>query len=185
MSFFKSTFFPHTYAATVQTPQVTNNHHNAVMAAHPCGVPKKRFAKMCSLHPLDAVQGVGISQQAFCSAKVAVVYTAALLASTMRPLKTPPKFDNHFARMIVRFQVQLEVGGYFSDLFLLPFQSAFIPFAPCPHGIQNRFQAIGHKSSSDAVFYASDELFSVAFPFKPPWSFADTPMLPIQRAERS
>ena len=27
--------------------------------------------------------------------------------------------------------------------------------------------------------------FSVAFPFKPPWSFADTPMLPIQRAERS
>ena len=114
MSFFKSTFFPHTYAATVQTPQVTNNHHNAVMAAHPCGVPKKRFAKMCSLHPLDAVQGVGISQQAFCSAKVAVAYTAALLASTMRPLKTPPKFDNHFARMIVRFQAQPEADGCFS-----------------------------------------------------------------------
>ena len=52
---------------------------------------------------------------------------------------------------------------------------------------QLRFMAgsLGHKSSSDAVFYASDELFSVAFPFKPPWSFADTPMLPIQRAERS
>ena len=52
---------------------------------------------------------------------------------------------------------------------------------------QLRFMAgsLGHKSSSDAVFYASDELFSVAFPFKPPWAFADTPMLPIQRAERS
>ena len=45
--------------------------------------------------------------------------------------------------------------------------------------------SLGQKSSSDAVFYASDKLFSVAFPFKPPWSFADTPMLPIQRAERS
>ena len=52
---------------------------------------------------------------------------------------------------------------------------------------QLRFMAgsLGQKSSSDAVFYASDELFSVAFSFKPPWSFADTPMLPIQRAERS
>ena len=39
--------------------------------------------------------------------------------------------------------------------------------------------SLGHKSSSDAVFYASDELFSVAVPFKPPWSFADTPMLHI------
>ena len=52
---------------------------------------------------------------------------------------------------------------------------------------QLRFMAgsLGQKSSSDAVFYTFDELFSVAFPFKPPWSFADTPMLPIQRAERS
>ena len=41
------------------------------------------------------------------------------------------------------------------------------------------------NTPSDAVLYASDELFSVAFPFKLPWSFADTPMLPIQRAERS
>ena len=32
----------------------------------------------------------------------------------MRPLKTPPKFENHFARMIVRFQAQLEVDGCFS-----------------------------------------------------------------------
>ena len=36
------------------------------------------------------------------------------------------------------------------------------------------------NTPSDAVLYASDELFSAAFPFKPPWSFADTPMLPIQ-----
>ena len=27
-------------------------------------------------------------------------------------------------------------------LFSLPFQPACVPFAPCPHGIQNRFQAI-------------------------------------------
>ena len=36
------------------------------------------------------------------------------LVSTMRLLKTPPKFDNHFARMIVRFQAQLEADGCFS-----------------------------------------------------------------------
>ena len=32
----------------------------------------------------------------------------------MRPFKTPPKFENHFARMIVRFQAQLEADGCFS-----------------------------------------------------------------------
>ena len=42
------------------------DHHNAVMAAHPCEVPKKHFEKMRSLPPPDAVQGFGISQQAFC-----------------------------------------------------------------------------------------------------------------------
>ena len=94
-----------------------------------------------------------------------VVYTSALLADAMKPLNVLAKFENHFVNQTVRFQVQLEAGGYFLDGFCLPFQSAFIPFAPCPHGIQNRFQAIGHKSSSDAVFYASDELFfsSVSF----------------------
>ena len=141
-------------------------------------------------------KGLGAPQQVFCNANgvcigdtlladADVVYTSALLADAMKPLNVLAKFENHFVNQTVCFQVQLEAGGYFSDGFCLPFQSAFIPFAPCPHGIQNRFQAIGHKSSSDAVFYASDELFSVAFPFKPPWSFADTPMLPIQRAERS
>ena len=32
----------------------------------------------------------------------------------MRPLKTLPKFENHFARMIVRFHAQLEADGCFS-----------------------------------------------------------------------
>ena len=36
------------------------------------------------------------------------------LAHHMSPLKTPPKFDNHFARMIVRFQAQPEADGCFS-----------------------------------------------------------------------
>ena len=37
---------------------------------------------MRSLHPADAVHnGFGISQQAFCNAKMAFVYTNALLAS--------------------------------------------------------------------------------------------------------
>ena len=32
----------------------------------------------------------------------------------MKPLNILPKFENHFANQTVRFQVQLEVGGYFS-----------------------------------------------------------------------
>ena len=32
----------------------------------------------------------------------------------MKPLNILPKFENHFAIRTVRFQVQLEVGGYFS-----------------------------------------------------------------------
>jgi len=35
------------------------------MVAHSCGVLKERFAKTHSLRPSDAVQGFGISQQAF------------------------------------------------------------------------------------------------------------------------
>ena len=34
----------------------------------------------------------------------------------MKPLNILPKFENHFANQTVRFQVQLEVGGYFLDL---------------------------------------------------------------------
>ena len=62
-------------------------HHDSVMVAHSCGVLKKRFAKTRSLHPSDAVQGFGISQQAFCNAKMAFVYTNALLAGTMPSMK--------------------------------------------------------------------------------------------------
>ena len=45
------------------------NHHDSVMAAHSYEVLKERFAKTRSLHLLDAAQGFGISQQAFCNAK--------------------------------------------------------------------------------------------------------------------
>ena len=66
-----------------------------------------------SLHPSDAVQGFGCSQQVFCNAKIADVYTSALLATTMKPLNAISKFENHFAKQTVRFQVQLEADGYF------------------------------------------------------------------------
>ena len=66
-----------------------------------------------SLHPTDAVQGFGCSQPVFCRAKRADVYTSALLAGAMKPLKVLSKFENHFAIRTVRFQVQLEADGYF------------------------------------------------------------------------
>ena len=34
-------------------------------------------------------------------------------AGAMKPLNVLPKFENHFANQTVRFQVQLEAGGYF------------------------------------------------------------------------
>ena len=58
-------------------------------------------------------KGVGIFQQVFCNAKRADVYTSALLADAMKPLNVLSKFENHFAIRTVRFQVQLEVDGYF------------------------------------------------------------------------
>ena len=42
------------------------------------------------------------------------IYTSALLAGAMKPLNATSKFENHFATETVRFQVQLEAGGYFS-----------------------------------------------------------------------
>ena len=77
-----------------------------------------------SLHRHDAVQGFGCSQQVFCNAKQADVYTSALLATTMKPLNALPKFENHFAIKTVRFQVQLEAGGYFSVQKIFVFASA-------------------------------------------------------------
>ena len=41
------------------------------------------------------------------------VYTDTLLAGAMKPLNAPSKFEKHFATETVRFQVQLEAGGYF------------------------------------------------------------------------
>lgn len=79
------------------------------------GAPKERFAKMYSLHPSDAVQGLGCSPTSILQRKNGIyIRVKTPLVSTMRLLKTPPKFDNHFARMIVRFQAQLEADGCFS-----------------------------------------------------------------------
>ena len=76
---------------------------------------KKHFAKMRSLHPSDAVQGLGCSPTSILQRKNDIyIRVKTPLVSTMRLLKTPPKFDNHFARMIVRFQAQLEADGCFS-----------------------------------------------------------------------
>ena len=41
----------------------------------------------------------------------------------MKPLNVLPKFENHFAIETVRFQVQLEAGGYFSAQKILSLQS--------------------------------------------------------------
>ena len=44
----------------------------------------------------------------------------------MKPLNVLSKFENHFVNQTVRFQVQLEAGGYFLDLpyfFLHPAES--------------------------------------------------------------
>ena len=45
--------------------------------------------------------------------KFADVYTSALLAGAMKPLKVLSKFENHFAIKTVHFQASLDAGGYF------------------------------------------------------------------------
>ena len=45
--------------------------------------------------------------------KFADVYTPALLAGAMKPLKVLSKFENHFAIKTVHFQVSLDADGYF------------------------------------------------------------------------
>ena len=90
------------------------------------GAPKERFAKMYSLHPSDAVQGLGDFPASILQRKTVFVYTKTLLADAMKPLNVLSKFENHFAIRTVRFQVQLEAGGYFLDLpyfFLHPAES--------------------------------------------------------------
>ena len=58
-------------------------------------------------------KGLGFPNKYFCNAKIADVYTSALLADAMKPLNVLSKFENHFAIRTVRFQVQLEADGYF------------------------------------------------------------------------
>ena len=79
-----------------------------------------------SLHPPDAVQGFGCSQQVFCNANGVCIdrhiacrcrrciYVCPACAGAIKPLNVPSKFENHFAIRTVSFQVQLEAGGYFS-----------------------------------------------------------------------
>ena len=78
------------------------------------GAPKERFAKMYSLHPSDAVQGLGDFPASILQRKTVFVYTKTLLADAMKPLNVLSKFENHFAIRTVRFQVQLEADGCFS-----------------------------------------------------------------------
>ena len=66
------------------------------------GVPNKYFATQMVFVQTDTLL-----------ADADVVYTSALLASAMKPLNATSKFENHFAIETVRFQVQLEAGGYF------------------------------------------------------------------------
>ena len=58
-------------------------------------------------------KGLGVTNKYFCNASNADVYTSALLAGAMKPLKVLSKFENHFAIKTVHFQVQLEADGYF------------------------------------------------------------------------
>ena len=48
-------------------------------------------------------KGLGVPNKYFCNAKMADVYTSALLAGAMKPLKALSKFENHFANQTVRF----------------------------------------------------------------------------------
>ena len=77
---------------------------------------KSVLQKTRSLHPSDVVQGFGISQQAFCNAKMVFVYTKTLLARVLWSLSTC--FPNFKIILQIRpsvFQVQLEADGYFSS----------------------------------------------------------------------
>lgn len=55
----------------------------------------------------------------------------------MKPLNVLPKFENHFAIRAVRFQVQLEAGGYFS-------LRRFLRLHPQQAGIQHKNTLVPH-----------------------------------------
>jgi hypothetical protein len=67
------------------------------MAAHSYGASKKRFAKTRSLHPSDAVQGFGISQQAFCNAK----WSLYIRRHCLLRMRTPFELQNDFSVAIL------------------------------------------------------------------------------------
>ena len=85
------------------------------------GVPNKYFAEQNSrLRSNESPSGAfkrqnGLRQQMEGPRpdKFADVYTSALLAGAMKPLKVLSKFENRFVIRTVRFQVQLEADGYF------------------------------------------------------------------------
>ena len=69
--------------------------------------------------------------------KFADVYTSALLAGAMKPLNVLSKFENRFVIRTVRFQVQLEAGGYFSA-------QKFSSLQPQQAGIQHKNALVPH-----------------------------------------
>ena len=85
------------------------------------GVPNKYFATQSSrLRSNESPSGAfkrqnGLRQQMEGPRpdKFADVYTSALLAGAMKPLKVLSKFENYFLIRTVSFQVHLEAGGYF------------------------------------------------------------------------
>ena len=60
-----------------------------------------------------------------------------LLAGAMKPLKVLSKFENRFVIRTVRFQVQLEAGGYFSA-------QKFSSLQPQQAGIQHKNALVPH-----------------------------------------
>ena len=71
-----------------------------------------------SLHPPDAVQGFGISQQAFCNAKIADVYTSALLATIVLVLRSSQPMSDTDAQTYAKIEMCREndvlLAGYVS-----------------------------------------------------------------------
>ena len=104
-----------------------------------CSCSSKQFAlfysvrQSHSLHLMDAEQRVwAFSQQAFCSAKVAVVYTTALLAQAVLTQKRLQYLKIILQFVTVSFQVFLDTGGYFySSSCCTSYKISIIAFTAC------------------------------------------------------
>ena len=70
--------------------------HNGFVFRASYGAPKERFAKMYSLHPSDAVQGLGDFPASILQRKTVFVYTKTLLADAMKPLNILSKIRKSF-----------------------------------------------------------------------------------------